>query len=161
MQRLGWVGPGFVALLWLAHAPTASGQLIWSADPFGTDRKVSPAPQVPWQPTQPLPQVAALELAPQAISAAPLTLPELTEYALRNNPRARQAWFGARAAAAGIGVEQADQLPTITGALGVTRIRPISGTTGAVSPPQSRYGPSLSLSYILFDMARVEQIEAA
>ncbi|HET7158343.1 MAG TPA: TolC family protein, partial [Burkholderiales bacterium] len=80
-----------------------------------------------------------------------LTLPELTEYALRNNPRARQAWFAARAAAAGVGIEMADDLPTITGSMGLSRVRPVSGTSGAESPWQSRFGPSVSLSYVLYD----------
>ena len=63
--------------------------------------------------------------------AAPLTLPELTEFALRNNPRARQAWFAARAAAAGVGIEQGDDLPQITASVGFNRAQPVSGTTGA------------------------------
>ena len=58
--------------------------------------------------------------------AAPLTLAELTEFALRNNARTRQAWFAARAAAAGVGLEQADLLPTVTGNFGVNRVRPVS-----------------------------------
>jgi outer membrane protein TolC len=98
---------------------------------------------------------------PQPGASAALTLPELTEYALRNNPRARQAWFAARAAAAGVAVEQADLLPQITGLFAASRVRPVSATTGVVSPWQNRYGPSVTLSYILFDFARADQIEAA
>jgi outer membrane protein TolC len=122
---------------------------------------VSPAPGVPWEPRQALPRITAPEATPQPTSAAPLTLAELTEYALRTNPRTRQAWFAARAAAAGVGFEEADLLPQLTAGFGVTRIRPVSGTTGTVSPWQTRYGPTLSLSYILFDFARSIQIEAA
>jgi outer membrane protein TolC len=86
----------------------------------------------------------------------------LTEYALRNSPRARQAWFAARAAAAGVGIENADRLPTIVGNLAQTRIRPVSGTTGALSPWQTRFGPAVSLSYVLYDFgAREDQIDAA
>jgi outer membrane protein TolC len=88
-------------------------------------------------------------------------LAELTEYALRNNPRARQAWFAARAAAAGVAVEQAALLPEITGLLAASRVRPVSATTGTTSPWQNRYGPSVTLSYVLFDFARTDQIEAA
>jgi outer membrane protein TolC len=85
----------------------------------------------------------------------------LTEYALRNNPRARQAWFAARAAAAGVGIEQADRLPQVTGLVAASRVRPVSATTGSVSPWQNRYGPSVTLSYVLLDFARGDQIEAA
>jgi outer membrane protein TolC len=78
-------------------------------------------------------------------------LAELTEFALSHNPRTRQAWHAARASAAGVGIEQADDLPRITATYGFNRVQPISATTGAVSPWQTRYGPSLSLSYVLFD----------
>lgn len=91
-----------------------------------------------------------------------MSLAELTEFALRNNPRTRQAWHAARAAAAGVGVEQADLLPQITANYNLTRVQPISATTGVVSPWQTRYGPSVSLSYILFDFGvRSSQVQAA
>jgi outer membrane protein TolC len=98
---------------------------------------------------------------PPPDTAAPLSLAELTEYALRNNPRVRQAWFAARAAAAGVAIEDADDLPTITANYALTRIRPISGTTGQLSPWQTRHGPSITLTYVLFDLAREYQSEAA
>src|SRR3712207_8497315 len=44
---------------------------------------------------------------------------------------------------------------------GFTRIQPVSGTTGAVSPWQTRHGPTLSFSYVLWDFARAHQIRAA
>jgi outer membrane protein len=161
MQRLGWVSGALVAFGLLAHCAAARAQLSWWSDPFRTSSDVSPSPGVPWEPRQPLPTITAPDVAPQPATSAPLTLAELTEYALRNNPRTRQAWFAARAAAAGVGVEQADLLPQITGTYSLTRIRPVSGTTGVTSPPQTRYGPTVSLSYILFDFARGQQIEAA
>jgi outer membrane protein len=65
------------------------------------------------------------------------------------------------ASAAGIGIEEADFLPQLTGTFGANRIRPVSGTTGAVSPWQTRYGPSVNLSYVLFDFARADQLRAA
>lgn len=80
----------------------------------------------------------------------PLSLPELTELALQNNPRTRQAWHGARAAAAGIGIEHADDLPQITA--DVTWQRNETGSqTGNQNPWLTRYGPSITLTYLLFD----------
>lgn len=115
-----------------------------------------------WDSPGPLPAVKTPAQAEPIRSAAALTLPQLTEFALRNNPRTRQAWLAARAAAAGVGIEQADLLPQITGIVGITRIQPISGTTGAVAPWQTRYGPSISLSYVLFDFGvREYQLESA
>ena len=95
-------------------------------------------------------------------ATAPSTLPELTELALRNNPKTRQAWFAARAAAAGVGIEQADDLPNITGFYGITRAQTISGTSGDLVPWQTRFGPSIALSYVLYDFGQSEfQAEAA
>jgi len=161
MQRFESFGRGFIALALFSIASTAWAQLFWGPDPFKTERNVSPAPQVPWEPTAPLPVVPVPPTTPPPGVTAALTLAELTEYALRNNPRARQAWFAARAAAAGVGVEQADLLPQISGLFSASRVRPVSATTGTASPWQNRYGPSVSLSYVLFDLARAGQIEAA
>ncbi|HYC48351.1 MAG TPA: TolC family protein, partial [Burkholderiales bacterium] len=160
MQLKGWGRSAACAIGLLAFMSCAWGQFL-GPDLWHTEGKVSPAPQVPWQPAKPLPPVPAPHVSAEPVSAAPLTLAELTEYALRNNPRARQAWFAARAAAAGVGVEQADLLPQITGLISGSRVRPVSATTGSVSPWQNRYGPSVTLSYVLFDAARSDQIDAA
>jgi outer membrane protein len=161
MQRLGSLGRALLALGLMSYGASGWGQFFGGGDPFRTRDSVAPAAGVTWEARQPLPRVVPPELTPPPQSAAPLTLAELTEYALRNNPRARQAWYAARAAAAGVGIEQADYLPQLNGLFGVTRIRPISGTTGVASPPQTRFGPSLSLSYMLFDFARGDQVRAA
>ncbi|MGZ8267852.1 MAG: TolC family protein [Burkholderiales bacterium] len=126
-----------------------------------TQSNLSPAPGVAWEPKEALPKVVAPETAPPPSTAAPLTLAELTEFALRNNPRVRQAWFAARAAAAGVGIEEADNLPTVTANYALTRIRPVSGTTGQLSPWQTRQNPSVSLTYVLFDLASDYRVEAA
>lgn len=172
MSRGGWWGQGLIALGLFAHAPGASTEPLrepgawasrfWGTDPFKLELKLSPAPEIPWEPRHSLPHVPAPPVTkPPPGAAAPFTLAELTEFALRNNPRARQAWFAARAAAAGVALEQADLLPQVAGVLGASRVRPISATTGAVSPWQNRYGPSVTLSYVLFDFGRADQIEAA
>jgi outer membrane protein len=162
MRRLGLLGPVLAAMGAGLYGPSIWGEPLGRIDPRGTLRHVSPAPGVAWQPARPLPQVAAPPALPEIAARAPLTLAELTEFALRNNPRARQAWFAARAAAAGVGIEQADLLPQVTAVVGATRVQPVSATTGAQSPPQNRYGPTVSLSYILYDFgARSSRIEAA
>ena len=164
MQRLARLSRVLLALGVGGYAASVWSQESWWNNWFKrptTSTEVAPQPGVMWQPRQPLPAVTAPAVAPAPEHAVPLTLAELTEYALRNNPRARQAWYAARAAAAGVGIEQADFLPQITGTFGVNRVRPISGTTGQVSPWQTRYGPSLNLSYVLFDFARNDQFRAA
>src|SRR3712207_6397244 len=96
---LQWTAMTLCVLAFGMLAPSAPAQSFWS-DPFGAMRNVSPAPGVRWESKKPLPEIAQPEATPQPQRGAPLALAELTEYALRNNPRARQAWFAARAAAA-------------------------------------------------------------
>ncbi len=109
-----------------------------------------------------MPAVSVPAASGELARGQPLSLPELTEFALRNNPRTRQSWLAARAAAAGVGIEKADQLPQISAAYSVNRTQPVSATTGTISPWQTRFGPSISLSYVLFDFgARGYQIESS
>ncbi len=141
--------------------PGAQAQSWWR-DPFGVDQKTAPAPERPWEPDKQLPVVPVPESTGTLGSGQPLTLPELTEFALRNNPRTRQAWFGARAAAASMGATKGDDLPEITGSFIASRSRPVSGTSGVLSPWLSRYGPAISFSYVLFDFgAGDDRLEAA
>ncbi len=124
----------------------------WWKDPFGIEQRTSPAPQQRWQSTQPLPVVPEPKSAVEPLKAeAPLSLPELTEYALVNNPRTRQAWLAARAAAAAVGVAEGDDLPNIAGGWSYTRARPVSGTTGLIANWLNRWGPAISISYTLYD----------
>lgn len=148
------------ALGLFACLPSGWAQPFSLQDPHRTLERVSPAPGVPWEPRKPLPTVVAPAVAPAPATSAPLTLAELSEYALRNNPRARQAWFSARAAAAAVGIERAGDLPQLSGTIAATRILPVSGTTGALSPWQSRMGPTATLSYVLFNLADSSRAEA-
>jgi outer membrane protein TolC len=143
-------------------APAQADSMFGAIDPLNTNKKVSPAPNLKWDPAKPLPAVVAPSPVQELPGTAPQTLPELTEFALRNNPKTRQAWFAARAAAAGVGIEVADLLPQITYNYTSTRVQTFSATSGAVVPWQTRYGPAVSLSYVLLDFGtRVSQIEAA
>ena len=123
----------------------------------------APAPDKRWEPTSPLPTITPAASAESLRSDQPLTLPELTEFGLRNNPRTRQAWFAARAAAAAVGIAKGDDLPSISGLYLFQRQRPVSGTSGAASPWLNRYGPAISFGYTLFDFGlgddRTEAVE--
>lgn len=125
-------------------------------DPSNVGAMTSPSANRPWQPDQALPTVTRPDKAPAVPKqyTGPLSLAELTDLALMLNPRTRQAWLSARAEAAALGIENADDWPTIT-ALYSHRIgRTISGTTGNPVPVQTLYGPSVSLSYTLFDFGQ-------
>lgn len=160
MERGCWSGPALLALGLVVYAPGGWSQSFWWTDPFKTLERVSPAPGVAWEPRKPLPAVIAPAVTPAPATSAPLTLAELTEYALRHNPRARQAWFSARAAAAAVGIDRAGDLPQLSGTIAATRILPVSGTTGALSPWQTRLGPTATLSYVLFNLADSSRAEA-
>jgi outer membrane protein TolC len=156
--------------------PARAQSLFGAVDPFKADRKVSPAPNQPWIPEQALPQVAApanFQSLPTDINK-PLSLAELTEIALSLNLRTRQAWLSARVEAAQTGIDHAGDFPQITGLISDRISRPISGTSGlpnttlidqagnsataaAGGRPYSvfaAYGPSITLSYVLFDFGK-------
>jgi len=144
----------------MAFTTQAAPQAL-TRDPFDTERYVPAAPGVRWQSPDALPQVPPAPTSPLPVGDRPLSLPELTEFALQNNPRTRQAWFAARAAAAGVGIERADQFPQIS-ANAVLQRSESSGQSGNQIPWLTRYGPALTLSYLLYDFgARESQIKAA
>jgi TolC family type I secretion outer membrane protein len=130
-------------------------------DPFGSDSAVAPTPGVPWKPQEPLPKIPEPKVVESLDSARQWTLPELTELGLRNNPRTREAWLAARAAAAGVGVEEAAWLPEISAQYSRIQSKQVS-SGGTATPRQTRYGPTVSLSYLLLDFgSRSNRIEAA
>jgi outer membrane protein len=125
-------------------------------DPSNVESLTAPAANLPWQPDQALPALTRRERAPSVPKqyAGPLSLAELTDLALILNPRTRQAWLSARAEAAAVGIENADDWPTITALYSHRVGRAISSTTGNPVPVQTLYGPSVSLSYTLFDFGQ-------
>lgn len=130
--------------------------LYWWKDPFRVDGKTAASPNESWQPRAPLPKVPAPAAPAVSLTTdAPLTLPELTEYALVNNSRTRQAWLSARAAAAALGVSRADGMPRIDAGYLVARTHAVSATSGLIGQWLWQWGPQISLSYVLFDFGLV------
>ncbi|MFT4045313.1 MAG: TolC family protein [Solimonas sp.] len=82
--------------------------------------------------------------------ARPLSLAELTAIALRNNPDTRVAWAAVEQSQAAERIARAGWWPTITASYTAQRSKTTSSSDNAV-PPRTRYGPSVSLSYLLFD----------
>ena len=131
----------------------------WWRDPRNLEGLITQHPNTPWVGDR-LPASAkpAIEI-PNA--ERPLTLAELSDLALRNNPQTRSAWAAARAAASQVGIELADYSVQASGALSYLRARQIS-QTGVRQPIIERYTPSVTLSYALFDFGtRASQVEAA
>ena len=128
-----------------------------------------PAPNVPWKPPagaiKPEPLISpatALAVPPdlkQRIQA--LTLGDVVDLALRNNPATRASWAQARAAADLLGSARGQYYPTIDGAATLSRTK--TATTNAVSAGlRTQYGPSVSLNYLLLDFGgRSGSVETA
>lgn len=78
----------------------------------------------------------------------PLTLADVVDLTLCNNPQTRAQWANARAQAANVGSGMAAYLPTLSAQAGVSRNR--SDSSGSMNNYTSR-NASLSASYLLFD----------
>ena len=129
----------------------------------------SPAPNVPWSPpagaVHPEPLVT-----PQMINAVPpdlreriqqLTLTDVVDLALRNNPATRFSWSQARAAANLLGSARGEYFPTVDGSADFSRIKSPS-TNARAAGIRSEYGPSVSLNYLLLDFGgRAGSVERA
>jgi outer membrane protein len=115
---------------------------------------VPPSPNVAWTPPR-------VEHKADSVSPGPvppdleqrlrrLTLAEVVDLGLRNNPQTRLSWANARAAAAAYGSERGAYFPTIDGDVTATRLKTVA-SQGRSAVTQSVLSPSVSLSYLLFD----------
>ena len=91
----------------------------------------------------------------------PLTLVRLTDLALSNNPSTQIAWGQIRGGEAGVELARAGYWPQLTLAYGVRRAHSAT-STGIAGPYATDYGPSLSLSWLLWDFGtRSGSVDAA
>ena len=137
----------------LACAMTAGGACVDNPSIEGV-AGVAPAPGAVWTPpsrersgeSPPSPRIP-VDLAERVQR---LSLAEVVDLGLRNNPQTRLSWANARAAAATYGSERGAYLPTIDGEVTGTRLKTVA-SQGRSAVTQSVLSPSLSLSYLLFD----------
>ena len=134
------------------------------------DNAVSPAPGSPWQPPAearlpapappPAPAIPAEYLKP----GTTLSLPQILDLALRNNPVTRYSWYQAKSAAADVGSKRAEYFPTIEVDGQLTRQKQ-AALGGQSIFLQTTYGPSASLTWLLLDFggrgADVEEAKRA
>jgi len=122
------------------------------------------APNVPWTPPSnavPPPLVKPSPILPNGVAiGSSITLDQAIDTALTNNPNTRSAWLEARAAEAALGSARSELLPEVDLNASFTRSR--NAAQGGRSITLSdQYGPSLTLSYLLFDFggrsARIEE----
>jgi outer membrane protein len=140
---------------------TGASETVFDPRDYGSS--TAPSPSVKWVPSEQLPEVPVPGVPAEMMEAlrSPLSLAQLTDLALQLNPQTRQAWGAARAEAMGVGVVGADQLPQIGLLLNFNRLQTASQTSGNEVPAQNRYGPNLTLSWVLFDFGqRAAEVEA-
>ncbi len=145
---------------WRLATATAAGALFAAAcghfTPGNTiSKSVAPSPEIPWTPPPEgrTPQEAPQKLEiPEAYTkpGTTLSLAQLVDVALRNNPLTRQAWHFARAAAAEVGVQRAEFYPVVELDGSITRQK-TAAVGGQFRYLQTTYGPAASLNWLLFD----------
>lgn len=150
---------GFVLCAGCAGTPSVAGVA-------GT----APAPNKEWTPPAPprdsLPASPA-SFPPDLLSRVnTLTLGDVVDLALRNNPETQISWANARAAAAAYGGSKGLYYPTIDAQVGVTHLKssPTFSNDSVLRPSltQTNYGPTVSVSWLIADLGgRAGTIESA
>jgi outer membrane protein len=104
-------------------------------DPFSTYAKVPPSP-------------SARDICSQVRADHALSMSEVIDLAMCNNPQTRVSWAAARAQAAQLGASMASYLPTLTVQGSGTRSM---SRSSAVTTTSNQGSASLSASYLLYD----------
>ncbi len=93
----------------------------------------------------------------------PLTLADVVDLALCNNPQTRALWASARAQAAAVGVNMSAYLPTLSLQGNASRaLTTIGSQTVTTNSSSNSKGASLAASYLLYDFgARAANVESA
>jgi outer membrane protein TolC len=86
-----------------------------------------------------------------ALRADALTLSDVVDVALRNNPQTQLSWAQARTGAAFYGAASSAYLPTVDGSANLTYSKTTVGQTLGGTGERRSVVPALSLSYLLFD----------
>ena len=145
---------------WLVAALLLAGCATTTVTP-GT----SPSPAEAWKPpASAVPRVAPATSPAGAAAvggATPVTLPQIIDIALTNNPNTRIAWLSARAAEAALGSARSAYYPEVD--LNATLATSRSSSQGGQNTSTTTsFGPSLALTYLLFDFGgRAAEIEQA
>jgi outer membrane protein len=110
-----------------------------SVDPLSTETYVEPGD---------FPQTADTSLCAREKINKPLTLSDVVELTLCNNPQTRSLWASARAQAANVGVGMSAYLPTLSAQASTSRN---SSNTAGQTANYNSHSASLTAGYLLFD----------
>jgi outer membrane protein len=125
----------------------------------------SSAPSAPWPPpSSAIPRQVARQpftLPPGIEAGKTITLAQVVDVALSNNPSTRAAWLEARSAEAALGSRRSAYLPEIDVLASLTEGRTVANG-GKTITTSTTLAPSLALSYLLFDFGgRAALVEEA
>jgi hypothetical protein len=117
-----------------------------------------PSPSVPWKvpagaiKSEPVVVPAAAAVVPPDLQERirQLSLADVVDLALRNNPATRASWAQARAAASLFGSARGAYYPTLDGNATLSRIQSPS-TLQRPAGKRTEYGPSIALNYLVLD----------
>ena len=130
----------------------------------------APAPNKVWAspppPRDTLPSTPTSLPPDLASRVSTLTLGDVVDLALRNNPETQISWANARSAAAAYGGSKGLYYPTIDAQIGVNRLKssPTFSNDSVLRPSlvQTNYGPTFSVSWLIADLGgRAGTIESA
>ena len=118
----------------------------------------SPSPSTPWKvpagavKSEPIVTPAAAVALPPDLQERirQLSLVDVVDLALRNNPATRASWAQARAAASLLGSARGAYYPSINGSASVARIQS-PATLARPAGKRTEYAPSIALNYLLLD----------
>lgn len=135
------------------------GGLLLAACASAHDPGTAQAPATPWNPPAAAIPPAFPKDEPDV--SGPMTLARAIDVALANNPATRTSWLQARAAQAALGSRRSAYYPELD--LSVSYNRTHQATQGGLNIFNSTtYGPSLALTYLLFDFGgRAAVVEEA
>jgi outer membrane protein TolC len=106
----------------------------------------NPSPAIKAQVQQPKPTVAPAAIP---VASSRLSMAEVVDLALRNNPATRLSWAQARASADAYGASRGQYFPSLSVDVGGSQAQPLA-PSGLLSQ-RYQYGPTLSLSYLILD----------
>jgi len=85
-----------------------------------------------------------------SVKSAELSLAELVDIALKNNPETEKVWSNVKRAQAAVGITKSNEYPHLNATGSVTHAREVKFPTGS-STVFSSYGGELNLNYLLCD----------
>ena len=147
----------YLLVIALAHLSTSAfaQESIWYKDGDPLKTQINTLPQIPdgYRETNSTCAIADLN--------QPITLAEVADTSLCNNPQTNEIWASARVQAAQLGIAKSAYLPSVTANLS-TGFSVSNPESGSRSNPNMNLGSNLAASYLLYDFGnRNANLESA